>query len=143
MPPSRNSFQHSHDHVGNRKHPLEHLFNRNTRRSSCYRGAPSHLGLFSGDVQSVSESSHAHNHHIFATGHVPSHSELFSGKINRKFNGDPLEIEAWRIRMCQEIIDKNVKPNIALEYILSQCRSFALEYIFESICCRSFDQESN
>ena len=124
VPPSRYSFQHSHDHVGNRKHPLEHLLNGNTRQSSynnCYRGAPSHLGLFSGDVQSVAASSHAHDHHILATGHVPSHSALFSGEINRKFNGDPLEFEAWRIKMCQEIIDKNVKPNIALEYILSQC----------------------
>ena len=123
MSPSRYSFQHSHDHVGNRKHPLEHLLNGNTRQSSynnCYRGAPSHLGLFSGDVQSVAASSHAHDHHILATGHVPSDSALFSGEINRKFNGDPLEFEAWRIRMCQEIIDKNVKPNIALEYISSQ-----------------------
>ena len=43
-----------------------------------------------------------------------------NSELCRKFSGDPLLFESWHIRVCQEIINKNVMPNSALEYIVSQ-----------------------
>ena len=80
-------------------------FSLQDNNSSC-------LGLYS---------QYGSDHNILATR---TGTEILGATGNselcRKFSGDPLLFESWHIRVCQEIINKNVIPNSALEYILSQ-----------------------
>ena len=71
-------------------------------------------------------------HHIIATGYIASNNalgNLSSNELSRKFGGNPLGFETWRIRVCQGVIDKNVKPKFALEYILGQSTGRVKEVI--------------
>lgn len=82
---------------------------------------------FSGYDSMRPEAAATTERHILATNYVPFNSgktaygsDGFPRALSRKFTGDPLEYESWRIRISQEIVENGWKPNIACEYILSQ-----------------------
>ena len=119
-------------------HPFQHSSGNSYEHRSQPFSSYNFHDAHSHHNDSVPFESEAGQRHILATHYIPPNVNRyypgfdgFPKELSRKFNGNPLDFESWRIRVCQEIVDHGLKPNIACEYLLSQTSGLVKETVLQ------------